>query len=102
VAIDRADAEALWKKGTVYDAPAPEYRLLQTSQAWTHMLGWIKELREKAEKEHASRLDLLQHSQVLTHDGLLQLKTSLAIAQAELYTIREIEAKLVAYHKEED
>jgi hypothetical protein len=102
VAIDRTDVELMWaRQRETMAPPEPEVRIVEQSGAWQHMVGWLKETREKHVRELTVRQNTLQYSQDYSHEGLAKLKASLDIAQAELLMIQAIEAKILAYHKEE-
>lgn len=103
MAIEKRDWEnnILWAGGALKEPPV-EYRMVEQSAAWAQLRTWLRTQIEVKMKESAALIAAVQRSGDYSHESLIRQKVLIDISQAQVLTLAEIEAKVLAYSKEAD
>lgn len=78
-----------------------QYKTVELSDAWTLLQDWLRQGIEKKEAQLASYREAFDRSGDYSHDALVKHKVSLDILTAEVYILKEVEEKVLSFHKEE-
>ena len=103
--IDPRDFYNHLATSNVATPPSPaqvQFRTVELSAAWTMLQDWLRVGIEAKEKELASYMEAFQKSPDYRHDALVKHKVSIDNLSVAVYLLKEIEAKVLSFHKEEE
>lgn len=107
MAIDYQDYQQFLKTSPASDLnqtiqPAQvQYKTVELSAAWTLLQDWLRQGIEKKEAQLASYREASDRNGDYSHDALVKYKVSLDLLTAEVYILKQVEEKVLAFHKEE-